>query len=119
MRQRTLAFVVGTMLSLGAIYGGGWGVFLAGVAARGPEAAALDGDPCCAVPGSWGAVAGWSVLALVVAASAAAVFALGLSLLWWSLRSRWPGRRVILVPLFTPALVAVAIIVGLLTSSAL
>ena len=113
MRQRTLAFGLGAGLTLAGVWGGAVVLVLAGIAAQPPDPLAIDyGDPCCPVPDTWGEVAGWSLLALVVAVLDAALLVLGGALVRFALRRRRPTRRAALLPLAAAPLVAAVILIG-------
>jgi hypothetical protein len=72
---------------------------LAYVASAGhaPDRFAMDGDPGCAVPDTWGQVAAWSVEGMVVAALDAAVLVGGLACLCFAIRYRPPSRWIALL----------------------
>ncbi len=99
VRQRGLTLVLGTALTMGALWGGLWVLLLAIVAGQVPDPAAPDrGLPLPPVPDTWGEVLGGAALALVLALIDAAVLALGIALLFYGARARWPTRRLMWLP---------------------
>jgi hypothetical protein len=100
VRQRALALGLGGVLTVGALWGALWVLLLVAIAGQPPDAAAIDGDPCCPVPGSWGEVAGLSALTLALALADAAVLVLGMALLIYGVRLRSPSRRAVWLPLW-------------------
>jgi hypothetical protein len=117
VRQRSLALGLGAVLTLGALWGAFWVVLLVLIAGQPPDAAAVDGEPCCPVPETWGEVFGLAGLALVLALIDAAVLAVGVALLVQGIRLRWPSRLLMLMPLVAVGVSAVVIAVPLVVRS--
>jgi hypothetical protein len=89
-------------------------VIVVGSAAQLPDRLAMDGDPCCPVPDTWGDVAAWSTVGLVLALLDAGALVLGAAFLSFAVRSRWPGRRVVWLPLAAVPGCVGLIVLGLL-----
>lgn len=103
IRQRLLAFGLGTGLVLAGLWGSFIVLILGAIGAQPPDPRAPDfGDPCCPVPDTWLGVAGWLSLALVAAAADTAVLTLGAAFLFFAVRHRWPSRRIARAVLYGP-----------------
>ena len=104
VRQRGLALVLGTVLTLGASYCALWVLLAATIAGQVPDSTAIDGDPCCPVPHSWGEALLTAGVAIVGALVVGTVLALGVAFLAYGFRARWPSpRRMATVPLVSAA----------------
>jgi hypothetical protein len=98
VRQRSLALGLGAVLTLGACWGAIWVLFIVAMAGQPPDPLAPRGDPCCSMADSWGEVLVAAGAALVLAFADAAALAVGAALVVYRVRSRWPSRRLALLP---------------------
>jgi hypothetical protein len=109
VRQRGLALGLGAVLTLGACWGALWVILLMWAAGQPPDPTAPRGDPCCAVADTWGGTLVVAAATLLLALADAAALALGVALLVFGVRLRWPSRRLALLPPVVAGLCAVVI----------
>jgi hypothetical protein len=97
MHQKTLLRVVAVLGGAALLVFAAWGalfVLLVGAtAAQAPDPFVANGGPCCGHPDTWGEVTagvGWTLGYVVVDAL---LVCLGIALVVWAARGRWPRRR--------------------------
>jgi hypothetical protein len=112
LAARALAGLVG----VGVLLFAAWAVLITaligGLSARAPDPFAPDGDPCCGHPDTWSDVAwglAWTLGFVLIDALLASI---GIALLSWATRQRWPRlKRLAMLP--AGALIAAVLLLAL------
>jgi hypothetical protein len=87
---------------------------IGGLSARAPDPCVPDGDPCCHHPDTWGEVAWGLTWTLGFVLLDALLAAIGIALLSWAIRQRWPRlKRLAMLPggAMTAAVLLLALVV--------
>ena len=110
MPRRLLEVCAGIALVAAGLWGVLWVKLLVSISAERPDPAAEDGDPCCAVPDTYGEVVEGGAYAAGSALVDGALIACAIALIRHGITSCWPRRRWLVAGPLVYALVAISVI---------